>query len=1186
MMGDPMRLNRNSFASLESTTRVVEYSDAHCATAQKETKQKNRNKYFHGGPSSVSKTRLIMLAFLVLSYCGVCSAQTTQVTGTIVDPANLAYAGATLKSQLVVNGAGVTGQPTVTVNNAGQCASGGFGSAPCQVPFHGTHGPITLDSTGSFNIALEDNSLVTPGGTQWLFTVTISPGIPPPAGNGPQSCFATVTISGASQSITSSFSCPLLAKPITPGAAGSPGQTITNNGGVLAGTPCQTLPNNAVGPVNVNCDWHPKGPNPFVDITSFGARACNPNITPCATGLTATCTASSPVVTISSASTFQNGDGVALYGCGPQNSLTTPAAPTVTNVLANGGTGTGAVATSSAGATTKCYEVAARDVMGGLTAVSPETCTTTGQATLGAVTVSLASATRSGTTITFTTSSAHAFLVGCSTCGEVFITGNSDATFNGWFLVNSAANNTTFTVKNLTNSTANGGTTSSGSVGTATFYPANHIVWTQVTNAWIYYIYCGASGAETRCGESNAQGTNIDLEWDDFANIQTNWSFPLFVPTSPPATPTSDNLSTTIVSGGGTTTLTLANAPGTSVSGVTIRLDAAPAILAASAFSGGTFSIPIDPNGNSFEVNTFVDLRNTAVSVQQSATLIANDTIAVSNASWRNGYNSLFNAVSVFDSQQASFVVQNGARPGLYIKNAGGQGPDVRGVSFSGCSATNGCQLVLVEGGFGMIYDTDTFNTGTTVNDLMGIGLYLRGSSGQSAASVVMDKMYFASGNTADGTSHNATFVCNLCGDVIIRSAYAIHRGWLFSSPSAGGSLTTNTVHINGGGTPLVTTFTNAASPGPVSVIFGNGAILMDTISQPCLAGFAGTTSIFGVGCMPSGGISTITGNVNAVIGGPLQGVNSLVGGSLTPGLNSAGVQMVWSRNDGPISASAANGAIFVDGPTPLAPTAAVSAGGSLPTSTTFTGIAVPVWTGTLEGNPSPKSNIVTTSTGNQTVTITGTALNPAPKCYNIYVSENNGGFGAIASSLCVPTPSFTFTNIPFFSQTLGPIIQSGPTTMLPSGMVTPALTLAGVNVQKTMLTTTYTNATTTPSNIPSLSFAAAVSTSYSLTCHLYYQASAGTAGLDITVTGPASPTNVFYSYDEDSTSTSLQNSVASAFGTKLTGNAAVTATTNLHATVTLGLINGSNVGTVQVQGSATGAGTVTVQPGSFCQVF
>jgi len=134
------------------------------------------------------------------------------------------------------------------------------------------------------------------------------------------------------------------------------------------------------------------------------------------------------------------------------------------------------------------------------------------------------------------------------------------------------------------------------------------------------------------------------------------------------------------------------------------------------------------------------------------------------------------------------------------------------------------------------------------------------------------------------------------------------------------------------------------------------------------------------------------------------------------------------------------------------------------------------------------------------------------------------------------------------------------------------------------MLTSTYTNATTTASNITGLSFLVAANTNYTWTCNLYYQGSASTAGLDITITGPASPTNVFYSYDEDTGAKSLNSGVANAFGTKITGNLTVLAMTNLHATVTLGFMNGANSGTVQLQGSATGVGTVTIQPGSFCR--
>jgi len=152
---------------------------------------------------------LATLIFFVVTPT--CFAQVTVVTGTVKDTNGVPYAGASIKAQLVLAGAAVNGQPTVTVTGVQACRSSGFGSSPCQVPFQGTTGPFTLDSTGSFSQSLQDNALVTPASTQWLFSVTISPGVVPPAGTGPQSCSATLTISGVAQSVTSAFSaCPTL----------------------------------------------------------------------------------------------------------------------------------------------------------------------------------------------------------------------------------------------------------------------------------------------------------------------------------------------------------------------------------------------------------------------------------------------------------------------------------------------------------------------------------------------------------------------------------------------------------------------------------------------------------------------------------------------------------------------------------------------------------------------------------------------------------------------------------------------------------------------------------------------------------------------------------------------------------------------------------------------------------------
>lgn len=188
---------------------------------------------------SFAALRHSTLVFILFAFAVPLAAQTTSVTGTVKDTNGLPYAGASVKAQLVLAGSAVNGQPTVTVTGVQACRSSGFGSSPCQVPFQGTVGPITLDTTGSFILSLQDNALVTPAGTQWLFSATISPGIPPPLGTGPQACSATLTITGASQSVSSSLqSCPRLSNsagaipntPTPPALAQGPTFNVVNYG--------------------------------------------------------------------------------------------------------------------------------------------------------------------------------------------------------------------------------------------------------------------------------------------------------------------------------------------------------------------------------------------------------------------------------------------------------------------------------------------------------------------------------------------------------------------------------------------------------------------------------------------------------------------------------------------------------------------------------------------------------------------------------------------------------------------------------------------------------------------------------------------------------------------------------------------------------------------------------------------
>lgn len=163
---------------------------------------------------AILKWILILAAALVLPAAAF--GQTSTVTGTIVDPNGVPYGGGTVTAQLTSPGA------TVTNNSQQQCVSAGLGSAPCQMPIPGTVGPAPLDPTGSFTLNLYSNTSIQPGGTQWVFTVGIAPGVLPPWGTGPQSFSTPITITGGSQSISSTLNshAPALTRPVGSGTIG------------------------------------------------------------------------------------------------------------------------------------------------------------------------------------------------------------------------------------------------------------------------------------------------------------------------------------------------------------------------------------------------------------------------------------------------------------------------------------------------------------------------------------------------------------------------------------------------------------------------------------------------------------------------------------------------------------------------------------------------------------------------------------------------------------------------------------------------------------------------------------------------------------------------------------------------------------------------------------------------------
>src|ERR1700730_1971363 len=237
---------------------------------------------------------------------------------------------------------------------------------------------------------------------------------------------------------------------ICPALASAQGCTVSGNSGDLpkkSVTGCAASLVNDNGKIlSVGEDAQIKGPNPYVDIRSFGAKAINVNIPPAlaTSNLPVSISAASSTATLCGgllgkkltackgyAANLSNGEGVYVQGAGITNSSATPAAPTVQAILPIGAMNTNLdVAGLTTGSTTYCYEVVGLRQGGGYTAASPSTCVTTAPASLGNQTVNISTVSLSGSMLRVVTRAAHGLTVGAL----INITGTSnDLNFSGWF---------------------------------------------------------------------------------------------------------------------------------------------------------------------------------------------------------------------------------------------------------------------------------------------------------------------------------------------------------------------------------------------------------------------------------------------------------------------------------------------------------------------------------------------------------------------------------------------------------------------------------------------------------------------------------------------------------------------------------------------------------------------------------
>ena len=821
--------------------------------------------------------------------------------------------------------------------------------------------------------------------------------------------------------------------------AGTSGDVQINNG---AGGLAASSINDSAGVVTVgepskfNANVTNKGPNPAYDITAYGARAVYTQ-----PQTTATMGAGSVTATLAGASTFQNGDGVVIYGAGATNTLATPGAPTVVPSQTAGPTGIGVVVSSAAAATTYNYQIVAVTKNGAVTAASTVGTTATGAAALGDNSVSITSISRTNNTSTVTCAATCAVAVG----SIVYVSGTSDNTFHGFFVVSAVTDGTHFAYTQGQDTRAGASTAATG--GTLHWYVCNHITWTAVTNAWKYYIYGRTGGALTLIGVTKV----LDPVWDDYgATMEGGTTFPSWVPNTPPVSATNEWLSTTISSGAGTTTVTLANTATNAVAGATFLFDDAPGFYAAAlaANGNGTIRIPTPATPTTYYyINSYLTLPNVPTTIEQNGALLVNETIQTPSSFYWNGKRGGTLSVPSFAQTPAQQI--NGAgNPMIYSPGSGGTNFDH--VIFQG-NMGNQQNLMMLDIAVTFSCDYCAFISGTSNSDYMGIGFIARGDfSFMFHNSLISGGSPFATGSTlTPGALFRKRIGDSTAGaNFLFENSWVNARGIAQDYTGAGGGI--NFVQMKYVQTQsLRTPLLMYSGQGVTGQTYLEGITPAD-FSTPVVANWSNQGGIEVVNSTPpAGGMSFVTGNLIPGLSFFNSSVTTATAGQNREVLiNSESVPM----NGGPFITGGlatnlgnlemrqqmhfpAGNTLFWDGAQMAAPTCAVAAGGSVPVGT-WTYEVSPVWQDGGEGLLSPPSSGCTTSSGNQTINVNWTAI-AGVQGYNLYRS-NGGGYARVNQA---PTsgPQFTTTSFSdIYSFTSGitspQVAGGGPVSIGPNG--------------------------------------------------------------------------------------------------------------------------------------------------------
>lgn len=752
------------------------------------------------------------------------------------------------------------------------------------------------------------------------------------------------------------------------------------------------ITNTFTAPQNFDADVHSKGPNPNYDIMRYGGYAASipaPNTT-------GSIGSGSTALTLAAAQDFANGQGVVVYKAGALPTIPTPPAPS--SVIPTG---------LSVGSTTYTYQWVAEDYFGGLTPAGPAGSTTAGQSSLGVKTVALTSISRVGGMDTFTCAS-NCNLTANAQVQISGFAGGTNVTTNGTVVVNTTPTSTTFTV--FANGYPDYSETASA---TASVQACNMLVpggaLAQESKVLRYWVYRNGTLAGVVPGQDP-----FFIDCGQGVSGQ-----PGYVPTNAPGSAQPGYLATTIVAGGGTTSLTLAASAGTSAASQTVLHDNSSALkavwTAAYASRGGVVVFPVVPGSFvSFPFEATTDLSTipnpTASGVKlQIATITLNQPLILPTYSSVEGTPQV--AGTSFDYAPAGavggtatplFLANTNSRGAIRISNlkfftigngqvsfladetlgAGGEvGFVFDDVAFSGTNAS----AAIIKGGFDFWFTRGVCGVGGSeisqwyahpCLEFTNNSSYVNAAASQMPGRIYFDRMNFAGGTAMQFDNLPTT---PLAGNVTSGSSNIFINGIL---------------HEANAGPPVRILLQNGA--------FGYGLTINDLVmadasngSHQPLVELTGTTN-FSIATIKDS--KAFLGNAVVLGGGStLQAIciNNVFTSNTCGNAPDILFNGAVTKYDGGIVTAMNNGRITYSMSTPSAPSIGVSAGGAVPVGTIPYAITAVDADG-KETVLSPPVNAVTTS-GNQIVTVTPPALPPGavgwfPYRNGIKVAINGGG--------------------------------------------------------------------------------------------------------------------------------------------------------------------------------------------------